>query len=97
MKLIDKNKTWNPPAKGILQFVFAQGSYVQVEYMERISPTTKKMTKIYLNADGREVLRTEEIRETEIPAPPPLHPIQKSKKTSWWHKFFNWHPGFHIK
>ena len=85
MKVTDKNQTLVPPEGYTFIFVSAEGGYLRLQYQKILSnsmsvPKEEWTAVVYLNDQGREVLRTEEKRDIfpdpdPLPAPPPQ---------TWW-------------
>lgn len=79
MKLWDKNETLQPPEGYEIVALSAEGSYLRVEYCRQLARTKKFQSYstilVYLNDMGREVVRTEDIREEKFPEPHAVAPL----------------------
>lgn len=60
MIVLDKNQLLQPPSGYMLRGVAAEGSYLRLEYTLNARPT--EIVDIYLNDQGREVLRCQCVR-----------------------------------
>lgn len=92
MILTDKNETLKPPAGYNFYQASACGAYLVLTYMRTTLWTATKNAKdtsiitIYLNDQGREVIRTESAVHYDRPMPPQLSPPH----TSRWKLFCLW-------
>ena len=58
LKVVDKNETLKPPKGFTLADVHGEGPLVVLEYEEKKSPLHVNYVSVFLNDQGREVLRT---------------------------------------
>ena len=94
MILTDINQTWKAPEGYTATGVFAEGAFLRVVYKrERESAnvespaTLVECVEIYLNDQGREVLRKEAWRSLPLQ---PVYGIGVAKLSSRWERIKNW-------
>lgn len=77
MKLTDMNETLVPPEKYNLDTAYTEGSYLVLRYTQTQENGFTSHVIIFLNDQGREVIRTEDWMPPEAPTPAPV-------KLTWW-------------
>lgn len=94
MILTDMNKTWVPPSERegwVFLTMNVRGTFFELTYQQTLYWTgtldvmARRTVTIYLNDQGREVLRTENRKDYLRPAPPIAAP-----KLSRWERFCLW-------
>ena len=72
MVLDDKNKSWFPPEGYLLTNISADGALTRIEYRRLLSDAVS-IVGVYVNDQGREVMRTIDVDDLYI-APTPRPP-----------------------
>ena len=86
MIVLDKNQTLDRPKGFTFAFVNAKGAYLQLRFQKtviHVNPAESNelhTVDVYLNDQGREVLRTEE--KHRLPDLPP--PVVAPPPQTWW-------------